>query len=300
MPRASVQIFQSNINKIKEWSYDNDIFSPAFYSIDRDRARQEKDPRDSLQFESRFESGNLREAEQVDEFEYNLLLSPDVHLSNGLQWFYFQVSNMIAGQPYIFNIINFVKVNSQFNYGLQPVFFSVLDYIINCIGWRKSGEKIIYHGNEFVDKHTQKQLRTLSFSIKFPYSDDNCYIAYHYPYTYSKLMMNSACLLSANKSVIYARCDRLCVTVNNENDVPLITITSSEDREGSAAVSFHKRPIVFLTSRVHPCESNASWIMDGVLNFLLNENDERAVQARDRFIFKIIPMLNVEGVIYGK
>lgn len=58
--------------------------------------------------------------------------------------------------------------------------------------------------------------------------------------------------------------------------------------------------MVFLTSRVHPGETNASWIMDGILDFLLDENNDKAANAREHYIFKIIPMLNPEGVIYGK
>lgn len=30
---------------------------------------------------------------------------------------------------------------------------------------------------------------TLTFSIKFPHKDDVCYLAYHYPYTYSTMMV---------------------------------------------------------------------------------------------------------------
>lgn len=55
-------------------------------------------------------------------------------MTNGLQWFYFQVSNMLPGETYMFNIVNFQKVNSQFNYGLQPVMFSVRDHLSNATG----------------------------------------------------------------------------------------------------------------------------------------------------------------------
>lgn len=35
-----------------------------------------------------------------------------------------------------------------------------------------------------------------------------------------------------------------------------------------------KKPTVFLTSRVHPGESPASYVLNGILNFLLNEKNE--------------------------
>eukprot|EP00921_Rhytidocystis_pertsovi_P008525 GHVQ01013955.1.p1 GENE.GHVQ01013955.1~~GHVQ01013955.1.p1 ORF type:complete len:1489 (-),score=146.89 GHVQ01013955.1:2866-7332(-) len=58
------------------------------------------------------------------------------------------------------------------------------------------------------------------------------------------------------------------------------------------------RPVVFLSSRVHPGETNASWIMQGFLSFILSSSRE-AQYLRDRFVYKIVPMLNVDGVVFG-
>jgi len=49
------------------------------------------------------------------------------------------------------------------------------------------------------------------------------------------------------------------------------------------------RKAVVLTSRVHPGESNASFMMKGVIDFLISD-DENAKYLRDTFVFKIIPM----------
>lgn len=53
-----------------------------------------------------------------------------------------------------------------------------------------------------------------------------------------------------------------------------------------------------ITSRVHPGESNASYLAHGLIDFLLSSEQE-AIELRNKFIFKIIPMLNPDGVIYG-
>ena len=45
-------------------------------------------------------------------------------------------------------------------------------------------------------------------------------------------------------------------------------------------------------------ETNTSWIMHGLLDFLTGPSQEAQV-ARSKYIFKIIPMLNVDGVING-
>lgn len=60
----------------------------------------------------------------------------------------------------------------------------------------------------------------------------------------------------------------------------------------------HKQ-VVFLTSRVHPGESNSSFMIQGVIDFLLTPNNKEAQALRETFIFKIIPMLNPDGVING-
>jgi murein tripeptide amidase MpaA len=53
---------------------------------------------------------------------------------------------------------------------------------------------------------------------------------------------------------------------------------------------------------VHPGETNASWMMEGLLDTLLNPKDEEKELVRnlkDHFEFYIVPMLNVDGVING-
>lgn len=43
----------------------------------------------TLLFESRFESGNLRRAQKIDDYEYNLWLRCDYNTTSQQQWFYF-------------------------------------------------------------------------------------------------------------------------------------------------------------------------------------------------------------------
>ncbi|CAI2369038.1 unnamed protein product [Moneuplotes crassus] len=59
----------------------------------------------------------------------------------------------------------------------------------------------------------------------------------------------------------------------------------------------HKKGI-FISARVHPGEPQSSWICQGLITFLVS-NDLVAQKLRKNYIFKIIPMLNPDGVIYG-
>mmetsp|Transcript_99093 Transcript_99093/g.136259 ORF Transcript_99093/g.136259 Transcript_99093/m.136259 type:complete len:100 (-) Transcript_99093:255-554(-) len=56
---------------------------------------------------------------------------------------------------------------------------------------------------------------------------------------------------------------------------------------------------VVISSRVHPGETVGSWMMRGVLLFLTDPHNPEAKKLRENFIFKIIPMLNPDGVING-
>ncbi|KFQ60843.1 Cytosolic carboxypeptidase 4, partial [Pelecanus crispus] len=147
-----------------------------------------------LTFFSKFESGNLRKAIQVREFEYDLIMNADVNSNQHHQWFYFEVRDMKLAVPYRFNIINCEKFNSQFNYGMQLVMYSVKEALQGRPCWLRAGHDICYYKNHYCCSAAAgggmrgKCYYTLTFTIKFPHKDDVCYLAYHYPYTYSTMM----------------------------------------------------------------------------------------------------------------
>jgi len=85
----------------------------------------------------------------------------------------------------------------------------------------------------------------------------------------------------------------LCKTLAGV-DCEILTITEKADFE----VMKKKRAVV-ISARVHPGETVGSWMMRGVLFFITDPNNEEAKILRDKFVFKIIPMLNPDGVING-
>ena len=66
----------------------------------------------------------------------------------------------------------------------------------------------------------------------------------------------------------------------------------------SPAEAVNARPVVALSARVHPGESNASWMMQGIIDFLTGRSAE-ADALRRHCLFLIVPMLNPDGVILG-
>jgi hypothetical protein len=51
-----------------------------------------------------------------------------------------------------------------------------------------------------------------------------------------------------------------------------------------------------LTSRVHPGESPGSYILNGLINLIIDIKSEQAKILRKNFVFKIIPTLNPDGI----
>jgi hypothetical protein len=115
-----------------------------------------------------------------------------------------------------------------------------------------------------------KGLYALSFTTQFP-SADQYFLASCFPYTYTDLqsfllkeawMEGASGLDFAGSST--TRRSLLCHTVGG-NRCDLLTITDFE----SSAAEIAEREVVVFTARVHPGESNASWVMQVHPTYLL-------------------------------
>jgi len=128
--------------------------------------------------------------------------------------------------------------------------------------------------------------------VAFPHDDDEVYVAHCYPYTYSDCcrLLKQLCV---NEHKDRIRKTQLTKTIAG-NDVEMVIITNFQSRQEQIAM----RRAIIITSRVHPGESNASFMVQGVLEYLIS-NDEGARYLRDNYVFKIVPMLNPDGVIVG-
>ncbi|XP_006079928.1 cytosolic carboxypeptidase 3 isoform X4 [Bubalus bubalis] len=245
---------------------------------------------DTLMFEARFESGNLQKVVKVAEYEYQLTVRPDLFTNKHTQWYYFQVTNTQAGIVYRFTISNFTKPASLYNRGMRPLFYSEKEASAHNIGWQRIGDQIKYYrNNQGQDRHHHF---SLTWTFQFPHSKDTCYFAHCYPYTYTNLQEYLSGINNDPVRSKFCKIRVLCHTIAR-NMVYILTITTPLKNSES-----RKRKAVILTARVHPGETNSSWIMKGFLDYILG-NSSDAKLLRDTFVFKVVPMLNPDGVIVG-
>ncbi|CAB3228507.1 unnamed protein product [Arctia plantaginis] len=250
---------------------------------------------DELRFESRFESGNLAKAIRITSAYYELHLRTDLYTNRHMQWFYFRVTNTKKQMMYRFSIVNLSKAESLYNEGMRPLLYSTKDAQLHSIGWRRCGENIAYYKNDSTtEEEEQFPSYTLTFNIEFPHTDDAVYIAHCYPYTYSDLQEYLSKLQSHPVKSTYAKLRLLCRTLAG-NNVYYLTVTAPPNIN---EMEQKKKKAVVITARVHPGETPASWMMKGFMDYLTGDSNQ-ARELREKFIFKLVPMLNPDGVIVG-
>ncbi|CAG0914648.1 unnamed protein product [Notodromas monacha] len=250
----------------------------------------------TLKFDSRFESGNLAKAIRISECFYELHLRSDLYTGRHTQWYYFSVENMRTDLTYRFSIVNLSKKDSLYKHGLRPLMYSEREAEETGLGWIRSGFNIAYYRNtcyEDDDSDDGGRSYTLTFNVKFDQEGDRCYFAHCYPYTYTQLQDFLATIQEDPFRASVCRQRIFCLSQAG-NQVYMLTITE----RWPTLTPEEKKPVIFLTARVHPGETPSSWIMQGIIDYLTSQEHSAQV-LREKFIFKIIPMLNPDGVIVG-
>lgn len=244
-----------------------------------------KAKRGHLCFDAAFETGNLGRADLVGEFEYDLFLRPDTCNPRYRFWFNFTVDNVKLDQRVIFNIVNISKNRNLFRDGLTP--------LVSSSGrpkWQRIPKshvfyyKSIAHQNHYV----------LSFSFAFDKEDEVYQFALASPYSYSRLQSYLGVLQSKYPENRFVR-ESIANSVQKRR-VELITI--DHVRKPEKIDSKNKIRVIFIISRVHPGDSPTSYVVQGLLEFLIG-NHPIAKLLREHFVFKILPMLNPDGVFLG-
>lgn len=114
-----------------------------------------------------------------------------------------------------------------------------------------------------------------------------------HPYSFSDCCRHTDALLRQPHAPRVLRRQQLCKTIAGF-PCDILTVTDFEAPQKAIA----RRKIVVFSARVHPGEPGASWMMRGTLDFLTSAT-AKALQLRNHFVFKVVPMLNIDGCVFG-
>ncbi|XP_012528940.1 cytosolic carboxypeptidase-like protein 5 [Monomorium pharaonis] len=248
-------------------------------------------------------------------YEFNLWTKHDCHgtqfQSSLRTWFYFGVQSNRPSVLVKFNIVNLNKQVKMFSQGMCPVYRIVPGHL----HWERIREKPTYtldqRGTDF----------TLSFLYSTPdNSKATTYFAFTYPFSYTDLQnylrridvrMEKRSITSADDIYYHREC---AIKSLEDRRLDILTISSyhniSMEREErlnnmfpekseERPFKFRDKKIIFISARVHPGETPSSFVLNGFLNLLLNREDQIAINLRRLYVFKLIPMLNPDGVAKG-
>jgi hypothetical protein len=254
------------------------------------------------------------------DLEYDLYCDKDVNTHGHVQWYFFRAvlprdlcrraaDSGLKSVKVRFNIRNMLKKASLYNDGMLPAVFVERGSEISQRKWHHDGTNVCYFRNaDTYRNHKTGKIQnfyTLSFVYEFilpstSYSSSDtlapvvAYFAHCFPYTYSRLQRYLLSLQKDPARTRHLKRRTLCKTIAG-NNCDMLTITDFAQDDESTGVL---RTGIVLTSRVHPGESNSSFVMHGILDFLTGSSLE-ARFLRHLFVFKIVPMLNPDGVIHG-
>ena len=252
---------------------------------------------DNVIFDSDFEEGNLRMAIEISKNkEYDLIMRPETNAKKLYTFFFFSVliksyeNNNEKNNMIKLNIINKPKDKNFYN-GQCPVL--MFDTSINK--WTRNTFNVYAINNGLKNPNLKNEFKSyfsLTFSFNFK-PNIKYYFASCYPYTYTqlRLYLNTLNKNCYKKIIKFGEAGK---TFNN-NKIPYIVITNFECDEEE----LNEKKCVLVTGRIHSGETVSSYVVQGLIDFLVNLNNPISKYLRDKFIFKIIPMLNIDGVIFG-
>lgn len=222
-----------------------------------------------------FESGSIGRVTQYNAHHFNLALrddNEDPRLPNKWRsWWY-------------------VKVYDEKNQTGE------IDIDISHLGWNNLMIPFYSYDNQTwyrVDEEKVKQSPECDWGTKHcvlsfsqPLQDNSVYLASFIPYTVTQLKKYLE-KISQHDAV---QIETLGFSSHYHLPIQQVIITNPHSTSQTARVWIH--------ARTHPGETPSSFMLEGLINFLLSE-DPVALKLREKIIFHIIPMHNPDGVLAG-
>ena len=208
-----------------------------------------------------FDGGNIDiiRAEQPQDIQ--LRIRKD-NMSDFHQWFYFRLES----EPMVAHQLTIVDLDKTAYPEGWPGYEAVASY--DRVEWFRVPTQI--EDNQLTIEHTPEQ--------------DVTYFAYFAPYSYEQHLD----LLAWAQSDFNCRLEHLGETLDGRDMSVLRVGTPGDDKRN-----------IWVTARQHPGETMAEWLVEGLLERLLNEEDGVARSLLDKAVFYIVPNMNPDGSVRG-
>ena len=312
------------MNSVKMIRKDIPYFSKNLTCDDKENISQKTFTFKDIKFTSDFNSGNMKQCTQIKEDEYSILISSDCegkYLLNKISifkiWFYFGVISEKEKKIKISidNLNNFYKI---FKNGYK-ICYNILDEKETPSTYQKKYTENEENNWKRLEINYELNLdeKNNLLSIKFDFDlPKNRYVlfAFCFPWSYEK---NEAFLQYIkervkNKNIYYH--DEILTLSKEKRKIHLLTITSKNNiilnkkeqtlnglfpDKNRCNLIMHDKYIIFITARVHPGETPGTLTFNGILKLLTDINNPINKILLDNFIFKLIPIINVDGVSNG-
>lgn len=254
------------------------------------------------------------------DYEFNVWTKPDcantIYENGNRSWFHFGIRGASAGKLIKINIVNMNRQGRLYSQGYCPL----VRTLPGKPKWERIRDKPSYETIDgqfiltFIHRFTELKGSTTYFAFAYPHSYLECQNQVSEIEKKFEYCKNFSSASNYSNDTIYFYRELLCHSLENLR-IDLITISSFHgitdqeeprfdaklfpEKEVPRCRQFKNKRVFVLTSRVHPGETPASFVFTGFLNFILRNEDPRAIQLRKQFVFKLIPILNPDGVYNG-
>lgn len=214
-----------------------------------------------MHISANFDAGNIEVINEEDQTNIQLAIRPDVG-GEFFQWFNFRLSGEV-GEQYVLNITNAGKAS----------------YLA---GWEDYQAVASYDREYWFRLPTSYKDGKLTITAEL--ACESIQIAYFAPYSYERHQD----LLAAVQVHPLACVEHLGETLD-KRDLTLVKVGNGDSKKRS----------IWITARQHPGETMAEWLVEGLLNSLLDEDNPTAKLLLEKANFYIVPNMNPDGSVRG-
>lgn len=214
-----------------------------------------------MHISANFDAGNIEVINAEDQTNIQLAIRPDVG-GEFFQWFNFRLSGEV-GEQYVLNIMNAGKAS----------------YLA---GWEDYQAVASYDREYWFRLPTSYKDGKLTITAEL--ACESIQIAYFAPYSYERHQD----LLAAVQVHPLACLEHLGETLD-KRDLTLVKVGNGDSKKRS----------IWITARQHPGETMAEWLVEGLLNSLLDEDNATAKLLLEKANFYIVPNMNPDGSVRG-